>query len=128
LDGHDSVAKVMILAALVFRRQLRAADVSRRGISSISDEAVNQARSEGLTMREVATLEPTGSGRLLGRVEPVGLGSEDLLARVGGTDNAVACEAEPLGEIVVIGPGAGIELAGQGALSDLINVALRHES
>jgi homoserine dehydrogenase len=126
VDGHDSVAKVMILAALVFGRQLRATDVSRRGISSISDDAVNQARSEGLTMREVATVEPSGSGTLIGRVEPVGLRGDDPLARVDGTANAVVCEARPLGEIVIIGPGAGIKLAGQGALSDLINIALRH--
>jgi homoserine dehydrogenase len=126
VDGHDSVAKVMILAALVFGRQLRAADVSRRGISSISDDTINQARSEGLTVREVATLVPGGPGTLIGRVEPVGLRDDDPLARIDGTDNAVVCEAGPLGEIVVVGPGAGVKLAGQGALSDLINIALRH--
>ena len=127
LDGHDSVAKVMILAALVLRRQLRRDDVSRRGISSIDDDAVSQATAEGLTVREVATLGPSNGrpGSLIGRVEPVALSNDDLLARVDGTDNAVVCQADPLGEIAVRGPGAGVSLAGQGVLSDLINVALR---
>jgi NAD(P)-dependent dehydrogenase (short-subunit alcohol dehydrogenase family) len=62
---------------------------------------------------------------LVGRVEPVAIDADDPLARVGGTDNAVVCRAEPLGAITVIGPGAGIALAGQGVLSDLVNVALR---
>lgn len=129
VEGHDSVAKVMILAGLVLGRQLRTEDVSRRGISSIGDDAVKEARADGLTMREVATLGPSNSPPgLIGRVEPVGLGLEDLLARVDGTDNAVVCEAEPLGEVMVRGPGAGVELAGQGVLSDLINVALRQTS
>ena len=125
VEGHDSAAKVMILAALVLRRQLRAADVSRRGISSLENGALKQAASEGLTMREVATLEPADAGTLIGRVEPVALGGDDPLARVDGTDNAIVCEARPLGEIMIRGPGAGVELAGQGVLSDLINIALR---
>jgi homoserine dehydrogenase len=130
VDGHDSVAKVMVLAALVLGRQLRAEDVSRRGISSISDDEIRQARSEGLMVREVATLDPSASGPGMptGRVEPVGLRADDLLAPVDGTNNAVVCEAEPLGEIMVLGPGAGVERAGLGALSDLINVALRGRS
>jgi homoserine dehydrogenase len=31
--------------------------------------------------------------------------------------------ASPIGEVAIIGPGAGPELAGQGVLSDLIAVA-----
>ena len=33
------------------------------------------------------------------------------------------CRATPIGEITIVGPGAGLELAGQGVLSDLIAVA-----
>lgn len=69
-----------------------------------------------------------GDGSLIARVEPAALGDDDPLARVDGTDNAVVCRAEPLGEVTVIGPGAGTKLAGQGVLSDLINVALRRDS
>lgn len=126
VDGHDAAAKVMILAALVFGRQLRLVDVSRRGISSVTEETVTEAASEGLRIREVATLERSSAGEsLIARVEPVGLEADRPLAGIDGTDNAVVCRAEPLGEITVIGPGAGVELAGQGVLSDLVNVALR---
>jgi homoserine dehydrogenase len=127
VDGHDAVAKIMVLAALVFKQQLRLADVSRRGISSVSQEAVDEARSEGLQIREVATLQPSpdAAGPLIARVEPLALGPDDPLARVDGTANAVVCRADPLGTISVIGPGAGIEFAGQGVLSDLVNVALQ---
>jgi hypothetical protein len=37
--------------------------------------------------------------------------------------HAVTCRATPIGEITIVGPGAGLELAGQGVLSDLIAVA-----
>ncbi|HEX7268715.1 MAG TPA: hypothetical protein VF256_14995, partial [Streptosporangiaceae bacterium] len=44
---------------------------------------------------------------------------------VDGTANAVVFEASPVGQVTIIGPGAGPELAGQGVLSDIIAVASR---
>jgi homoserine dehydrogenase len=49
--------------------------------------------------------------------------SDDPLATIEGTTNAVVCRASPVGEVTIVGPGAGPELAGQGVLSDLIAVA-----
>jgi homoserine dehydrogenase len=68
------------------------------------------------------TLE-LSEGSLAARVEPTRLPREDRLASVSGVENAVVCRAEPVGEVVVTGPGAGPQLAGQGVLSDLIAVA-----
>jgi len=123
VDGHDAVAKAMVLSAVVFGRQLALEDVSRTGISSVTEEAVSQALSEGRRVREVTTVE--GS---VARVEPVALEADDPLARIEGTDNAVLCRAEPLGQVMVVGPGAGVELAGQGVLSDLLQTAARASS
>jgi homoserine dehydrogenase len=50
----------------------------------------------------------------------VALGREDPLVGIDGTLNALICRADPVGEVTVVGPGAGPELAGQGVLSDLI--------
>ena len=43
VDGHDAVAKAMVLSGLVFGRQLRLEDVSRTGISSVTEEKVARA-------------------------------------------------------------------------------------
>jgi len=123
VDGYDAVAKAMVLSALVFGRQLRLEDVSRTGISSVTEAAVSRAVSDGKRIREVTTVE--GS---VARVEPVALEAGDPLVGVEGTDNAVVCRAEPLGQVMVVGPGAGLELAGQGVLSDLITTAARLRS
>ncbi len=45
------------------------------------------------------------------------------MSRIDGVANAVVCRARPVGEVTIIGPGAGPRLAGQGVLSDLIAVA-----
>jgi homoserine dehydrogenase len=126
VDGHDAVAKLMILSALVFRRQLRVEDVARRGISEMDEAERNAAANEDRRVREVATLdfaEPGGRGEVRATVAPALLDLDDPLAHVDGTANAVVCRADPLGEIRIVGPGAGPRLAGQGCLSDLISIA-----
>ena len=128
VEGYDAQAKIMILAALVFGRQLRPDEVACRGITSIGLAETEEARSAGTRIRHVATLdfsEPDGAGGVSARVEPELLGGDDPLASIDGRTNAVICRASPVGEITIVGPGAGPELAGQGVLSDLIAVALR---
>jgi homoserine dehydrogenase len=122
VEGYDAMAKAMVLAGLVFGVQLRPEDVAREGIAGIDAAQVQAARSRGMHLKEVVTLELSGE-RLTARVAPTPLPGEDPLARVVGASNAVCCRAEPVGEVTIIGPGAGPELAGQGVLSDLIAVA-----
>lgn len=126
VEGHDTVAKVMILSALVFGRQLRPGEVARRGIDALSRSETEEGVAPGKRLKHLATLEfsgPDGAGEVTARVQPELLGQEDPLARIDGTTNAVVCRAVPVGEVMVAGPGAGPELAGQGVLSDLIAVA-----
>ncbi len=122
VDGYDSMAKTMILAGLVFGRQLPVEDVFRRGIAQIDTAEVMNAIAASTRIRLVSEVA-LSEGGLTARVEPVRLPIEDQLARIEGATNAVVCEAEPVGEIAIVGPGAGPELAGQGVLSDVIAAA-----
>jgi homoserine dehydrogenase len=129
VEGHDSVAKLMILSALVFGRQLRREQVACRGITDIAPAEVREAATSGARLRHLATLEfagPDGTGNATARVEPALLPARDPLASVEGTANALACRMQPVGEVTIIGPGAGPQLAGQGVLSDLVAVARGH--
>ena len=126
VDGSDAAAKTMILAGLVFGRQLRPDQVSRRGIDAVTEAEVSRAVEAGRRIRPTVTLEfsePDGGGVVTASVEPQALAGDDPLANIAGTTNAVVCRADPLGQVTVIGPGAGLELAGLGVLSDLIAVA-----
>jgi len=126
VEGRDATAKVMILSALVFGRQLSRDQVACRGITAITGREVAQAASAGGRLRHVATLAfpgPGGTGTVTARVQPEVVPAGDLLASVDGVANAVVCRASPVGEIAIIGPGAGPQLAGQGVLSDIITVA-----
>ena len=70
VDGHDSVAKLMILAALVFGRQLGVEEVGREGIAGTTLAQVEEAAGRSERIRELATLEfaePGGRGELTAR-------------------------------------------------------------
>ena len=115
VEGHDAVAKVMILSALVFGRQLGREQVTCRGITDV-EPGVER-------LKHVATLDSE-----VARVEPEVVPPDDPLARIEGTTNVLVCRARPVGEVTIAGPGAGPELAGQGVLSDLIAVSRYLES
>lgn len=126
VGGSDEAAKVMILSALVFGRQLTRADVEVSGIEDPPGTAIEEARAAGGVLKHVASLSfagPGGTGAVTARVQLEVVRPGDRLAGVDGATNALICRAAPVGEVTVIGPGAGPELAGQGVLSDLIAVA-----
>jgi homoserine dehydrogenase len=131
VEGHDTVAKLMILSALVFGRQLRREQVACRGIAQVTGEQARQAAAAGGRLRHVATLAFSGSdggGTVSARVRPEALPAADPLARIDGATNALVVRASPVGEVTIIGPGAGPELAGQGVLADIIAVTRRPPS
>jgi homoserine dehydrogenase len=70
VQGHDTVAKVMVLSALVFGRQLSREQVSCQGITGVTVEEARQAASAGGRLRHVATLAfagPDGTGTVTAR-------------------------------------------------------------
>ena len=129
VEGSDTTAKLMILSALVFGRQLRRDQVACTGITGVTGEQARQAASAGQRIRHVATLAFAGpeASAVTARVQPEAVPAGDLLAGIDGVNNAVLCRASPVGEITIIGPGAGPQLAGQGVLSDVIAIA-RHRA
>jgi homoserine dehydrogenase len=100
VEGHDAVAKVMILSALVFGRQLRREQVACRGVTDIARAEMDEAASSGARLKHVATLafaEPDGVGEVTARVEPQRVGRDDPLAGIEGTANALVFRASPVG-------------------------------
>src|SRR5262249_42450304 len=73
VEGHDTVAKVMILSALVFGRPLRREQVTCQGVTGITGQQARQAASAGGRLRHVAALAfsgPDGTGTVTARVQP----------------------------------------------------------
>jgi len=122
VEGYDAVAKIMILAALIFNHPLRVEEVERQGITAITREQVRENKKWGKRIKLIASLHQTlGSEELVASVKPVALPVlTDPLARVDGALNAITVQADTIPEVTIIGPGAGRIETAQGLLADVL--------
>ncbi len=125
VEGYDALAKTLILAALVFGRTLKPEQVTRQGITAISNEQIHSAHDQHKRIKLIASLRLLSSNdgqeeTLEARVEPTALPLTDPLARVDGVMNALSIQADTLIEVTIIGPGAGRTQTGQGLLADVL--------
>jgi homoserine dehydrogenase len=123
VEGYDAVAKVLILAALVFGQALKPEQVVREGITNITGEQMLQAQRSGQCMKLIGSLMLDEAKQLHACVEPTLLPATELLAQVDGVMNAITFQADTLSPVSIVGPGAGRLQTGQGLLADLIAVA-----
>ncbi|HVB20967.1 MAG TPA: homoserine dehydrogenase [Ktedonobacteraceae bacterium] len=128
VEGYDAVAKVLILAAVVFGHPLKPEQVIRQGITQITKEQMQRAIDNDRRIKLVASLHHIAANgsteaTVEARVEPMELPLSDTLARVDGVLNAITIQTDTLQEVSIIGPGAGRLQTGQGLLADLIVIA-----
>ncbi len=112
VEGHDSAAKLAILASVAFRTRVTSDDVYREGIGRITARDFEYARELGFTIKLLA-IGRDRNGEVEARVHPALIPSGHPLARVADEFNAVMLEAPGLGQVVFSGRGAGGDRSGQ---------------
>ena len=122
VEGIDAAYKLAILASLAFHAPISPDHVHREGIRSLSARDFRHAADLGYTIRMLATARRTEHGIDL-RVHPTLIPAHDPMARVDGVLNAVAVEGDPLGAVVLEGPGAGPGPTASAVLADLLDIA-----
>ena len=122
VEGFDAAVKVAIMAAEFFDTPIKVSEVRRTGISGVTAEDVKKAAAGGRRIKLVAGIEKK-DGKVGGFVEPRALDTDHPLAGVHGATNAVCLRTDNLGEVTIIGPGAGAIETAQGILSDILDIA-----
>lgn len=117
VDGWDAAAKAIILSNVLFGKPLRLKDMQVKGISAITPADIAAARAAGERWKLIAQVTPTG-----GSVQPVRIPVSNPLAGVSGATNAVTYVTDLLGEVTLVGPGAGRVQTGFGLLSDVLEI------
>lgn len=117
VDGWDAASKALILSAAVFGRPLSLDRMNVTGISGLTPDDIEAARAAGERWKLIARVAPDGAS-----VGPARLPLSHPLASVGGGTNAITYTTDLLGEVTLIGPGAGRRQTGFGLLSDLIEI------
>lgn len=117
LDGWDAAGKVLILAASIFGAKLKMTDLSVRGIRELTGHDIADAASHDERYRLIAEVRPDG-----GSVQLMRLPVDDPLALVSGSKNAVTFSTRALGDVTLIGAGAGRQETGYAVLTDLLSI------
>jgi homoserine dehydrogenase len=125
IEGFDAAAKAAILSGLAFHTRVTIDDVYREGISKITLEDVQIAKSMDHVIKLLAISELTPKDEISVRVHPVMLHKSHPLASVRDAFNAVFVEAESAGSLMFYGRGAGGAPTASAILGDVCAVA-RH--
>ncbi len=122
VEGWDSLGKVVILSNVLMGGNLRVEDVERKGITHITLEDVQQAKAEGMRWKLIGSVERLADGSIRAKVSPEKIPLTHPLASVMGATNALTFKTDLLGEVTIVGPGAGRVETGFALLTDLLEL------
>ena len=121
VEGWDALAKVMILAKSVMGADIGVKEVDRTGITGITLDDVKKAKEDGKRWKLIGRVVREGGG-VRASVKPEMIDLADPLAAVGGATNALTFVTDLLGDVTIVGPGAGKAETGFSLLSDLLQI------
>lgn len=120
--GIDASRKITILASLGFDKLVSVDKVPTEGITGIRREDVLAAESIGHSIKLLGRAIVNEGGEPFIMVAPFLLGKESPLATVSGVYNAIELVAEPLGNVMFYGQGAGAGATASAVVGDLIPI------
>jgi homoserine dehydrogenase len=114
VDGIDTAAKMVILVNAALGMDIRLDQVRVRGIREVDLEA---ARRTNRNWKLVGTYE---DGTI--RVEPELVASDDLFAKVNGTDKIAEFDSVEMGKLAVVGGASGRMQMGATMTKEILNL------
>jgi homoserine dehydrogenase len=122
VEGFDTAHKLAILTSLAFGTQVDAEGVSVEGISRVQPLDLRMADELGYRIKLLGVAQATPAG-IEQRVHPTMVPKSSAIAQVMGVTNAVTIDADAVGELTLIGPGAGGEATASAVFGDIADVA-----
>ena len=122
VEGFDAAAKAAIIASIAFGARVVGGDVYREGIINVTSDDIAAAHELGYVVKLLAVAEETATG-VGARVHPAMVPVDHPLASVRGSYNAVFIEGEAVGQLMLLGRGAGGGPTASAVLGDLIDAA-----
>lgn len=122
VEGYDTAHKLALLSSLAFGTEVDGDAVYVEGITGVTPLDLEMAEELGFRIKLLGVAERTTQG-IEQRVHPTMVPRTGQLANVMGVTNAVAIEAEPVGTITLVGPGAGGGATASAVVGDIVDVA-----
>ncbi|MDD4215391.1 MAG: homoserine dehydrogenase [Bacteroidales bacterium] len=121
VEGHDARGKVCILANVVMGAPLKINDIPCKGITKITSKDIEKAKKEGKRWKLIGCVEKKGN-KVVGSVNPEMVELSHPLAGVMGAKNALTFTTDMLGDVTIVGPGAGRIETGFSILTDILAI------
>ncbi len=122
VGGYDATYKLAILGSIAYEISVHPRDIYREGIEGIDPVDFRYARELGYAIKLIAHTQ-RHPGRIEARVHPAMVPLEHPLAQVEGATNAVFVEGDLVGQVLLVGQGAGGKPTASSVVGDLIDIA-----
>jgi homoserine dehydrogenase len=122
VGGFDATYKLAILASIAYEIKVRPDDIYREGIEGVEPVDFRYARELGYAIKLIAHTQ-RHPGRIEARVHPAMVPVDHPLAQVEGANNAVFVEGDLVGQVLLVGQGAGGRPTASAVVGDLIDLA-----
>jgi homoserine dehydrogenase len=122
IEGFDAMAKVIILANVIMGQNFKSGDVQRQGIAQITPTMIEEAKSKNTRWKLIGSVEINKNGDCNARVLPELVPLSHPLAGVSGATNALTFKTDLLGDVTIVGAGAGKIETGFSILNDILAI------
>jgi homoserine dehydrogenase len=122
VEGFDTAHKLSLLTSLAFGTEVDADSIYVEGISNVAALDLKMADELGFRIKLLGVAERTPAG-IEQRVHPTMVPKSAQLAQVMGVLNAVTINADTVGELTFVGPGAGGGATASAVLADIADLA-----
>ncbi|MFM7365746.1 MAG: homoserine dehydrogenase [Cuspidothrix sp.] len=124
VDGLDAGDKIAILASLGFNGRINRDDVYCEGIRQVTKTDIAYSAKLGFVIKLLGIAQhlDIDNSQLSVRVHPTLVPTNHPLASINGVFNAILVEGEPIGQVMLFGPGAGAGATASAVASDILNL------
>ncbi len=128
VDGLDAADKLAILAEIAFNLQVERDQIPCQGIRSITAADIRYAAEWGYVIKLLAIAHRHSDQVLDLRVQPTLVPRAHPLASIHQEANAVLVQGDPLGQVMLSGPGAGRGPTASAVMGDLLTLVAQLET
>src|SRR5262245_36560118 len=122
IGGFDTAHKLALLTSLAFGTRVAFDEIDVEGIESITQADIEAAEDLGYRIKLLGVALLTESG-IEQRVHPAMVPQHSAIAEVSGVTNCVAIDGDFVGNLLLVGPGAGSGATASSVMSDILDIA-----
>jgi len=122
IGGYDTAHKLSLLTSLAFGTETAFDAIYVEGITSITPEDIAAADDLGYRIKLLGVAMTTESG-IEQRVHPTMVEKHSAIAEVDGVTNCINVDGDFVGDVMLVGAGAGAGPTASSVVSDIVDIA-----